>query len=328
MLERLRAQGLIDSEQPPAPTPSPGRRATPIGDRVTPAAGSPVGGPPRPPSAELRARRPPTGRHDNPLLKLRSAEREPETLSPRANARPLGPRRALTPSPAVVSRVSQEAITAPPEDEDAFDRPTLDVIVDPNTGEVRPPHPSELPTAPPPEGFDASRMRTVPRAASVANLSVEEPPEPSLPPQPALSRRAMPSRPGAPAPARVSARDPAQDMRDRFAMGDFSGSLELAERLLAANPGHVEAASMAKRCREVLFDMYASRLGDMTRSPRVVMTTEQIRWLSLDHRAGFLLSLVDGLSSVDDLLDVCGMPRLDAMRLLCSLLDQRVFELH
>ena len=44
------------------------------------------------------------------------------------------------------------------------------------------------------------------------------------------------------------------------------------------------------------------------RVPVVMVAREQLRWLSIDHRAGFLLSHVDGVSSLEMILDVSGMP--------------------
>ena len=110
-------------------------------------------------------------------------------------------------------------------------------------------------------------------------------------------------------------------------MGDFSGALALAEGILKLHPNDLEAESLANKCREVLHDIYASRISDMARVPQVAMSADQIRWLSLDHRAGFMLSMIDGFSSVDDLLDVSGMQRLDALRIICALLDQKVISL-
>jgi hypothetical protein len=57
---------------------------------------------------------------------------------------------------------------------------------------------------------------------------------------------------------------------------------------------------------------------------RVVAPAGEIRWLSLDHRAGFVLSLADGQSTVEEIIDASGMPLVDALRVLCSLLEQRV----
>lgn len=114
------------------------------------------------------------------------------------------------------------------------------------------------------------------------------------------------------------------DMKDRYAMGDFSGALVAAEALLESDPEHVEARRFAHNCRDVLTQMYSARLGMLTQTATIVIPADQIRWLSLDHRAGFLLSLVDGISTIEEILDVSGMSRLDALRIMCTLLEQRV----
>jgi hypothetical protein len=128
--------------------------------------------------------------------------------------------------------------------------------------------------------------------------------------------------------APADSRGTSQRMKERFAMGDFSGALALAEGVLREKPRDNEAQSLAMRCREVLVDMYSSRISGLHRVPRIVMGPDQIRWLSLDHRAGFLLSMIDGTSPVDDLLDVSGMQRVDALKILCDLLDQKVIEFY
>ncbi|MBK7581843.1 MAG: hypothetical protein IPI67_16745 [Myxococcales bacterium] len=116
-------------------------------------------------------------------------------------------------------------------------------------------------------------------------------------------------------------------MRDRYAAGDFTGALELAEALLESEPGNEDAARFAESCREVLLQMYSARLGSLEQSVKVAIAPDQVRWLSLDHRAGFLLSLVDGSSSLEEILDISGMPRLDALRIMHTLLEQRVIAL-
>ena len=114
---------------------------------------------------------------------------------------------------------------------------------------------------------------------------------------------------------------------DRYAMGDFSGTLVLAEALLETTPDHAEALHYADKCRDVLMQMYAARLGPLDQVVRMAIPSDQIRWLSLDHRAGFLLSLVDGICSVEELLDISGMQRLDALRILFTMLQERVIRL-
>jgi hypothetical protein len=160
--------------------------------------------------------------------------------------------------------------------------------------------------------------RNVPRADTDPPLSAMERARRALTPQ---------DRPDLLVPAAAPAPDPHAEMRDRFAMGDFSGALDVAEVILARAPSDREATTVAAKCREVLYDMYSSRIAGFDREISVIMGPDQLRWLSLDHRAGFLLAMIDRGTTVDDLLDVSGMPRLDALRILCDLLDQKVLGL-
>jgi len=139
----------------------------------------------------------------------------------------------------------------------------------------------------------------------------------SLPPPPVL----LASEPASGRDAELS------EMKDRYAMGDFTGALVVAEGLLEVNADDTDAQRYAQSCRDVLTQMYTARLGALNQQVRVAVPGDQIRWLSLDHRAGFVLSLIDGTSTVEELLDISGMNRLDALRILYTLFDQRVIAL-
>jgi hypothetical protein len=146
-------------------------------------------------------------------------------------------------------------------------------------------------------------------SAPSAPFPLTEPPE--LPP---------PTGPGAQEPA-------LRELRDRYRTGDFSGALAVAERVLEQRPDDPDALRYLQRCREVLTQMYAARLGSLAQVVSVCLPRDRIRWLSLDHRAGFLLSLVDGHATVEEILDVSSMPRLDALRILLALHEQNVIRL-
>ena len=118
--------------------------------------------------------------------------------------------------------------------------------------------------------------------------------------------------------------DPVAEMRERFSLGDYTGALEMSELILAEEPEHLDATECGENCRTVLENMYAARLGSLDRVPMVVVPRAQMRWLSIDHRAGFVLSLIDGSSSVEMILDVSGMPKLDALRILHELVQQKI----
>ena len=115
-----------------------------------------------------------------------------------------------------------------------------------------------------------------------------------------------------------------REMNDRVALGDYTGALAIAEKLQAIDAGDEAAKACAAQCRGVLRQMYLTRVGPLDRVPIVMVARDQLRWLTIDHRTGFVLSLVDGVSSLEMILDVSGMPELDALRILSELAQQRI----
>lgn len=118
-----------------------------------------------------------------------------------------------------------------------------------------------------------------------------------------------------------------REMADRVSVGDYSGALEIAEQILADNPNDENAKACAENCRSVLRQMYATRIGPLDRVPVVMVPRDQLRWLSIDHKAGFVLSLVDGVSTLEMIIDVSGMAELDTLRILSELAEQRIIAL-
>ena len=116
-------------------------------------------------------------------------------------------------------------------------------------------------------------------------------------------------------------------MQDRLAMGDCAGALEIAERILARRPDDELAMAHAETCRSALMDLCLERLGSLDAVPHVALPPDRLRQLGLDHRSGFLLSLVDSRSRIEDILDMSGMPRLLALRILLTLVEQHVISL-
>jgi hypothetical protein len=56
----------------------------------------------------------------------------------------------------------------------------------------------------------------------------------------------------------------------------------------------------------------------LLRVPRLAVSEEFVTNLPLDHREGFLLSEIDGSSTIEDILDVCPMPADEALEILES----------
>jgi hypothetical protein len=61
-----------------------------------------------------------------------------------------------------------------------------------------------------------------------------------------------------------------------------------------------------------------------TGAPVIAMSPEQLRRLPLDHRAGFLLSLMDGSMDLETVVEVSAMPRSDALRAVRDLFESGV----
>jgi hypothetical protein len=181
----------------------------------------------------------------------------------------------------------------------------------------------------------ASTQRSEPPKSALSIADARSPSSPSVPAAPGSVRSLSPTSIEAavlgaigasPAPeiTERTIEDPVAEMRERFSLGDYTGALEMAELILAEEPGNLEAAECGENCRSVLENMYAAKLGPLQKVPLVLVPRTQMRWLSMDHRAGFIMSLIDGSSSVEMILDVCGMPKLDALRILQELVQQKI----
>jgi hypothetical protein len=112
----------------------------------------------------------------------------------------------------------------------------------------------------------------------------------------------------------------------RFERGDYLGALLRAEALLEARPDYAPARRYFESAQELLKQMYLEKLGSGECVLRIAMAPNQIQGLALDHRSGFLISLIDGMATVDEILDMSGMPPLDALRLLYEMREEGVLD--
>jgi hypothetical protein len=60
--------------------------------------------------------------------------------------------------------------------------------------------------------------------------------------------------------------------------------------------------------------------------PRVLKSMAEVSKLKIDHRAGFLLAHVDGMQTLEEILDICAMPSAEALALISSLKEMGVIE--
>jgi tetratricopeptide (TPR) repeat protein len=130
--------------------------------------------------------------------------------------------------------------------------------------------------------------------------------------------------PAEPAAARNDVNVWMQAARELHALGDFTGSLELIEKILQIEPGHAEAREYLTQNESTLTAMYESKLGSLHAVPRLAIKPEEVMWLNLDHRAGFLLAQIDGSVDYESIFALSGLPRLDTARILATLIQDGV----
>ena len=107
-------------------------------------------------------------------------------------------------------------------------------------------------------------------------------------------------------------------------LDDHSGARELLLQAQALCPELTGLSDALARSETKLQTIYESKIGKLSAVPRVRLKEDEVIWLNLDHRAGFMLAQIDGTLSFEDLFSVSGMSRLDTARILAQLLDQRV----
>ncbi|HEY1335026.1 MAG TPA: hypothetical protein VGF31_12275 [Myxococcaceae bacterium] len=112
--------------------------------------------------------------------------------------------------------------------------------------------------------------------------------------------------------------------RELQSMDDHSGARELLLQAQALWPDLAGLSDALARSETKLQNNYESKIGKLSAIPRVRLKEDEVIWLNLDHRAGFMLAQIDGTLSFEDLFSVSGMSRLDTARILAQLLDQRV----
>jgi hypothetical protein len=147
----------------------------------------------------------------------------------------------------------------------------------------------------------------------------------SIPPE--AQRSSLPPRRGSAPQRSLMPPSTRREMVDRFELGDFTGALSLADTLLEIDRTDAEARRIAETSRNKLRAIYIGRLGTLDQVPVMMIPHAELRWLALDHRAGFVLSLVDGTSSIEEIIDVSTMAQLEVLRTLYNLLSQNVISL-
>jgi hypothetical protein len=112
------------------------------------------------------------------------------------------------------------------------------------------------------------------------------------------------------------------DARRCHINGDHERALFLISHVLALDPLHPEATALSAECRAALERECLAAIGSEATVFVASASPEELKGFALDNVSGFLISLMDGRTSVEDLLDIAGLPRLLALRHLRKLVER------
>jgi len=97
-------------------------------------------------------------------------------------------------------------------------------------------------------------------------------------------------------------------------------ALDLFRTAAGLDPSRVELDGYVDMVRSRLLKRYREHIGDGARRPRVAVDSRHITRYNLPPDAGFVLSLVDGRTSYDEIVSLSGMDAFETLRILERLL--------
>lgn len=100
---------------------------------------------------------------------------------------------------------------------------------------------------------------------------------------------------------------------------DTEKAVAAVDLALSEDPNSALGQKLITRNKDTIMQVFQSYIGDLDRMPQLAKPLQELQNAPINPRAAFLLSRIDGSLTIDELLDVSGMPRLEAYRHICQL---------
>ncbi|QDG54174.1 hypothetical protein FIV42_26555 [Persicimonas caeni] len=114
------------------------------------------------------------------------------------------------------------------------------------------------------------------------------------------------------------------EARRLYEKGRFESAHDLLEAVLDRESGGDQANELMNAVEGELERQYQARLGSLSKVPRLEVSMADIPNMNLDHRFGYLLSQIDGMSTFEDILELSSMTRLETLEVLAEMLDRDI----
>ena len=107
--------------------------------------------------------------------------------------------------------------------------------------------------------------------------------------------------------------------RNAHLHGDSVRAVIALELAFAEDPDSAISHKLLNLHRTVVAAIFETYLADFHAVPALNVPFHELAHERIDARAAFLLSRVDGVMTIENLLDVASMPRIESLHYLCSL---------
>ena len=118
-----------------------------------------------------------------------------------------------------------------------------------------------------------------------------------------------------------------QEARLLMRQDDFAGAYELLASADGPGMRDLDFEATHELARSRLYAMYRDRIGDFASVPRVRSEAGSPTKYDLPANAGFVLSMVDGATTLADVISLSGMDPFDALHTLGGLMDAGLVEM-
>ena len=104
-------------------------------------------------------------------------------------------------------------------------------------------------------------------------------------------------------------------------------AMELIEMARMQNPDHPDVQILYDACQAEVEKINLSEITSLDLVPHVKCSMEEIMKLNIDHRVGFLISQIDGFTSLSDLMILTGFNETELINAIGQLKHQDVIRL-
>jgi hypothetical protein len=112
-----------------------------------------------------------------------------------------------------------------------------------------------------------------------------------------------------------------EDAQEALRSQDLESALDLFQVAARLEPDRFEIEGYVDLIRSQLLKSYRERIGDPGAVPKLLVAAGEVKSFHLAADAGFILSLVDGSTSFEELVSLSGMAAFEAFRNLSALLE-------